>query len=127
MPFNRNQFVLHLKSNALPGYGQGRCAKHVRKALQAGGAQILQYAPSGKDFALVLIQVGFHQITVENPDTFHYMKGDVMVMQPYNGGNPHGHVAGFDGSRWISDFIQTDFWAGPGYRDTRPSYAVYRY
>jgi hypothetical protein len=54
---------------------------------------------------------------------------DVMVMQPHNGGLQAGHVAGYDGQKWISDFVQTDFWAGPVYRNQipRPSYVVYRY
>lgn len=74
--------------------------------------------------------LGFHQITVENPDTFHFLKGDVMVMEPYIGSANHaGHVAGYDGRNWISDFAQNDFWAGPRYRkqNPRPNYAVYRY
>lgn len=127
MSIDLNQFAYHLRINALSGYGQGKCAKHVRFALQAAGAQIQQYASSGRTFGPVVLQLGFHEIDVTNPDTFHFMKGDVMVMQPYIGGSPHGHVAGFDGSEWISDFRQTDFWAGPGYRSERPSYAVYRY
>lgn len=127
MPVNLNQFAQHLRSQALPGFGQGKCAKYVRQALQAAGAQIQQFAASGKDFGPVVLQLGFHEITVENPDTSQFIKGDVMVMEPYSGGNPHGHVAGFDGSKWISDFIQTDFWAGPGYRAERPGYVVYRY
>ncbi|KQV46624.1 hypothetical protein [Duganella sp. Root336D2] len=127
MPLNLDQFAQHLRTNALPGFGQGKCAKYVRMALQAGGAQISQYAPAGRDFGPVLLQLGFHAITVDNPDTFHFMKGDVMVMQPYTGGNQNGHVAGYDGSKWISDFIQSDFWAGPGYRAERPSHVVYHY
>lgn len=127
MPVDLTLFAQSLRSNALPGFGQGKCAKHVRLALQAAGAQIPSYAGSGKDFGPILQQLGFHQITVENPDTFHFMRGDVMVMQPFTGGNQHGHVAGYDGSKWISDFIQTDYWAGPGYRAERPSNVVYRY
>jgi hypothetical protein len=50
------------------------------------------------------------------------------VMEPYKGSaNNAGHVAGFDGKHWISDFIQRDFWAGQEYRKQRPAYVVYRY
>jgi type VI protein secretion system component Hcp len=42
-------------------------------------------------------------------------------------GSTAGHVAGYDGKNWISDFVQNDFWAGPAYRKERPHYAVYRY
>lgn len=128
MSFDSEKFAKHLNENALRGFGQGKCAKHVRRALQAAGARVPQpYEGSGKDYGPVLLQLGFHQITVEKPETFSFMKGDVMVMQPHEGGGPHGHVAGYDGKKWISDHVQTDFWAGPGYRKNRPSYAVYRY
>jgi hypothetical protein len=42
-------------------------------------------------------------------------------------GSTAGHVAAYNGKYWISDFIQTDFWAGPDYRTEKPHYAVYRY
>jgi hypothetical protein len=70
--------------------------------------------------------LGFHKITVTDPAHFHFMKGDVMVMEPHKGSTA-GHVAGYDGKDWISDFVQTDFWAGPDYRREKPHYAVYRY
>jgi len=128
MSFDQEKFAEHLKANALGGYGQGKCAKYVRRALQAAGAKIPQpYEGSGKDYGPVLLQLGFHEITVEKPETFGFLKGDVMVMQLHDGGGAHGHVAGFDGKNWISDHVQNDFWAGPGYRKKRPSYAVYRY
>lgn len=62
-----------------------------------------------------------------DPATFNFMSGDVMVMEPHKGGSKAGHVAGYDGSRWVSDFVQNDFWAGPGYRTEKPHYVVYRY
>jgi hypothetical protein len=57
---------------------------------------------------------------------FNFIKGDVMVMQPHSR-STEGHVAGYDGRNWVSDFVQRDFWAGSKYRDERPDYAVYRY
>jgi len=77
---------------------------------------------------LTLERLGFHEITVDDPDKFNFIRGDVMVMEPYEGSKVSaGHVAGYDGKNWISDFVQVDFWAGPGYRNKRPHYAVYRY
>lgn len=29
--------------------------------------------------------------------------GDVIIIQPYEGGNPSGHMALFDGQEWYSD------------------------
>ena len=99
----------------------------VRKALQAGGADFHGvYPPTGKEFGPALEALGFHEITVKDPDKFSFIKGDVMVMEPHTGSTA-GHVAGYDGKRWISDFVQRDFWAGKEYRKERPHYAVYRY
>lgn len=127
---NCEKFVKHLRAQASPRPpGHGRCGEYVRKALQAGGAQLHGlYPPTGKEFGPILEMLGYHEVTVEDPDHFNFMKGDVMVMQPYKTSkNLAGHVAGYDGKNWISDFVQRDFWAGPAYRSEKPHYAVYRY
>ena len=129
MPIDIDKFTKHLRSNALPKYGKGRCGEYVRKALQAGGAKFHgRYPPTGKEYGPTLEMLGFHKITVEDPAKFTFLKGDVMVMEPYKGSTA-GHVAGYDGKDWISDFVQNDFWAGPRYRNQkpRPIYAIYRY
>jgi hypothetical protein len=130
MPVDLDKFAKHLRANADKGPpGKGRCGEYVRKALQGGGAKFHgAYPPTGKQFGPALEMLGFHEITVEDPDNFNFIKGDVMVMEPYKGGKTTaGHVAGYDGKDWISDFVQRDFWAGQGYRTQRPHYAVYRY
>lgn len=127
MPVDIDKFVKHLRANADEvGFGKGQCGVFVRKALQAGGAKFSPYPPIGKEYGPTLLMLGFHEITVVNPDTFSFMKGDVMAMEPYKGSTA-GHVAGYDGQNWVSDFVQRDFWAGPKYRKERPKYAVYRY
>jgi hypothetical protein len=131
MPIDLEKFVKHLRANAdQVGFGYGKCGEYVRKALQAGGAHFNEYNPPpyGKLYGPTLERLGFHEITVDNPDRFSFIRGDVMVMEPYTGSTA-GHVAGYDGQKWISDFVQRDFWAGPAYRNQkpRPSYAVYRY
>jgi len=130
MAIDLAKFTKYLRAHADPKPpGHGRCGEFVRKALQAGGANFHgSYPPQGKLFGPALEMLGFHQITVDNPDTFGFLSGDVMVMEPYKGStNNAGHVAGYDGTNWISDFVQRDFWAGKKYRDERPHYAVYRY
>ncbi len=130
MPIDLDKFTKQLRANADPGPpGHGKCGEYVRKALQAGGADFGgSYPAKAKSYGPTLEMLGFHEITVDNPDHFGFIKGDVMVMEPYKGSkNNAGHVAGYDGKRWISDFIQRDFWAGHDYRMQRPSYAVYRY
>lgn len=128
MSVDLERFCQHLRRHALPPFGQGKCGEYVRRALQAAGAGINPpYVGSAKDYGPVLVQLGFQPIAVTNPDGFGFRRGDIMVMQPCVGGRPFGHIAGFDGRNWISDHIQRDFWAGPGYRKQRPVYVVYRY
>jgi hypothetical protein len=128
MPIDLDKFTRHLYDAADKRmHSRGRCGEYVRKALQAGGANFHgDYPATGKEFGPTLEMLGFHEITVDNPDTFHFIKGDVMVMEPHSGSTA-GHVAGYDGKRWVSDFVQRDFWVGKEYRKERPHYAVYRY
>lgn len=130
MPINIDKFVKYLSQHALRDHhGKGKCGEYVRKALQAAGANFNEYSPPhyGKLYGLTLERLGFQEITVDDPDHFNFIRGDVMVMQPHKGGLQAGHVAGYDGQSWISDFVQRDFWAGKDYRKERPPYAVYRY
>ena len=130
MPVDIKKFTKHLRDNvALMPPGKGRCGEYVRKALQAGGANFNGSNPgTGKEYGPTLLRLGFHEIIVANPDTFNFMPGDIMVMEPYEKStNNAGHVAGYDGRNWISDFIQNDYWAGPRYRKERPKNAVFRY
>lgn len=128
MPVDLKKFTKHLYDAAdKKTFGHRRCGEYVRKALQAGGASFHgSYPHTGKEFGPTLEMLGFHQITVDDPAHFNFLAGDVMVMEPHKG-STEGHVAGYDGKRWISDFVQTDFWAGPAYRREKPHYAVYRY
>ncbi|CAJ0801399.1 hypothetical protein LMG7141_03962 [Ralstonia condita] len=98
----------------------GRCAEYVRKAIEWGGIS-LQRTRSAKDYGLSLLAAGFHE-AIGSP-----VKGDVIVIQPAPG-HPHGHMAIYDDSHWISDFKQLHgFYPGPAYRSAQPAYKIYRY
>jgi len=129
MTIDIKKFTKHLRAHAdSTPPGHGKCGEYVRKALQAGGAHFNEFGPPryGKLYGLTLERLGFHEITVDDPDNFIFMSGDVMVMEPHTGSTA-GHVAGYDGKNWVSDFVQRDCWAGPKYRKEKPHYAVYRY
>lgn len=128
MPVDLQKFTKHLYDAAdKKGFGRRLCGRYVREALQAGGANFHGANPRyGKDFGPALEMLGFHQVTVDNPDGFAFVSGDVMVMEPHTG-SKEGHVAAYNGKQWISDFVQRDFWAGPSYRKEKPHYVVYRY
>jgi hypothetical protein len=51
--------------------------------------------------------------------------GDIAVIQRTSNG-PHGHIEGYDGANWISDFVQREFWPGPKYRAEKPRFEIYR-
>ncbi|MFC5459804.1 hypothetical protein [Massilia niabensis] len=125
MRLDTEKFAQHLRRKARDK-SQGRCAFYVRLALQAGGARLGSHPGHAKEYGPTLRRIGFSEITVENPLTYKFMKGDIVVIQPYSGGNKSGHIAGFDGTQWISDFVQKDFWSGPQYRKHKPSHAFYR-
>ena len=125
MPFNTDEFTKHLRQHAA-GHSVHRCARYVRLALEAGGADTKGYQVPAKTYGPIMLQNGFHEITVEAPETFLFLKGDVVVIQNYPGGDDNGHIAAFDGNNWISDFVQHGFWPGTGYAKARPSYAVFR-
>lgn len=79
----------------------GYCAKFVADALQHSGfiftrqAHAYQYHTNG-----ILKNIGFVQISQGSP-----MKGDICVTNR-SSSHTSGHIAIFDGSNWISDFIQ---------------------
>jgi hypothetical protein len=126
MAIDIDTFTRKLRALALPPFGNSVCAKHVRLALEAGGANTSGHPALAREWGPTLLKIGFHLVPIDDPDTYPFRKGDVMVMEPYQGGNPAGHIAGFDGKNWISDFVQRDYWCGPGYRKERPGNVVYR-
>lgn len=99
----------------------GLCARYVRKALQSAGYDFTpnpsayQYATRG-----TLAQAGFVKISNSAPPQV----GDVVV---YNRSakHRHGHIQIFDGSNWVSDFVQrnkspySDTYSYTTWRDAR--------
>lgn len=120
-----DKFATHLRSKAVDK-SRGKCVLYVRLALRAGGANLGKHPEHAKDYGPVLRRIGYSEIAVENPATYKFMKGDIVVIQPYTGGSKSGHIAAFDGTQWISDFVQRDFWSGPQYRKHKPTHAFYR-
>lgn len=101
-PFNVDKFVSTLSSNA-GSSSSGKCARHVRLALNAAGVEGTAgvSAYMYKDW---LPSKGFHEISTSTTP----QAGDIIVnASGYNGKNVHGHVQGYTGSQWISDFKQS--------------------
>lgn len=125
MPFDNEEFVRTLRENA-GTRSKKQCAKFVRQALEAGGADTSGHPAQAKRYANLLARNGFHEVTILDPATQLFRKGDIVVMEPTQGGNPAGHIAAFDGKDWISDFVQSGFWPGPAYAREKPKYVVFR-
>lgn len=127
MSYDVDKFILHLRSSAhKTGYGNGQCALFVRKALNAGGANTSGHPTPAKEWGPTLERNAFHEVPVGDLAAFTFLKGDIVIIQPPTHGRPEGHIAAFDGKTWVSDFVQREFWPGPGYRKEKPSYVLYR-
>ncbi|MQA41727.1 NlpC/P60 family protein [Rugamonas aquatica] len=99
----------------------GKCAAYVRKAIEAGGVRLHRHA-SAKDYGENLIAAGFAVV-----ETTILNAGDVVVIQPI-AGHSHGHVAMYDGAKWVSDFKQrSGFYPSESYRKFKPAFAIYRH
>jgi hypothetical protein len=121
------KFTEHLRNNAdNAGFGKGRCAYFVRQALAAGGYKPATWPVHAKDWGPWLLLAGFRAVKVDNLRAFMPMKGDVAVIQATTH-RKSGHIQGFDGRNWISDFVQKNrFWPGQEYRKETPAYVIYR-
>jgi type VI secretion system secreted protein VgrG len=127
----------------------GQCAKYVREALEAGGLDLTHHPRSAKDYGPTLLANGFkktyefqqikspkEELDASSVNVSHSpgpadqeyvsQKGDVAIIQPYDGGRTDGHITMYDGTQWVSDFKQRDMWGGPGYRKNKPPCIVYR-
>lgn len=126
MAFDADKAVANIVAGKKDG-STGKCATHVRLALVAGGMDTSGNPVSAKDYGPFLTKKEFKAIADADVEKAAFAKADVVVIQPYQGGSSHGHIAMYSGTAWISDFEQNDMWGGPGYRKNKPSHAVYRY
>ncbi|HEY1930491.1 MAG TPA: hypothetical protein VGG99_00620 [Acetobacteraceae bacterium] len=121
--FDKQKFAAALDDNALPPFGRGVCATYVRKALEAAGLNTAGHPFYAKDWGPTLLRLGFAAVPA---DGFSARLGDVAVIQSTSQ-SVAGHIEGFDGKNWVSDFVQPAFWPGPGFRTEKPAYTVYRW
>jgi hypothetical protein len=125
--FDIDKAVNFLNEHAYPKYDKntcGYCARAIRKALEAGGLNTANRPNSAKDYGPLLLRLGFQTISSTN---YTPLKGDIRVFQSYPGGGVHGHINMYNGNQWISDFRENGFWPGPGYREYKPSFGIFRW
>jgi LysM repeat protein len=123
-PFSINEFVNALNNKAL-SRSVGKCAKYVRLALEAGAGNTKGHPVAAKKYGPTLNQIGFREV-----DTNQYtpQKGDVVVFDQHTDAkktHPYGHIAGYTGTQWVSDFKQRNM--NPYRGAPNVPYKIYRY
>ncbi|MDR6185528.1 hypothetical protein QE384_001429 [Acinetobacter baylyi] len=98
---------------------QQNVAKSVRIALQSAGAKIISHPVAASDWGDTLTKIGYRQI---QPAFDHPQKGDIYIIKR-TPNHIYGHIAGYSGSQWISDFKQNSY---DVYRDDNVTYTYYR-
>lgn len=118
MPWDRYLAAQYARNHA-QDHSTGLCAHYVSEAIRYGGVNIPN-TPYARDMGNTLLLAGFQSMD-ENSDI-----GDIAVIQPVQG-HPYGHVCIYDGSNWISDFIQQTMYPGQAYRDAQAPYVIFRH
>jgi len=123
--FDRQRFVSYLRDNVSPAqFGEGKCALHVRLALADAGLVPESHPVSAKDWGPTLETLGFTQVPGDDSEA---VLGDIAVIQATSD-SEHGHIEGYDGTEWISDFVQKrGFWPGPTFRAEKPAFVLYHW
>ena len=137
--FDKTEFGRDLTANVSAAtFGVGMCAKYVRHALAAAGLSPATWPVSAKDWGPTLLAMGFReharngylavngQFNACSIEPYVPALGDIVVMQATST-SEHGHMAGYNGTAWVSDFVQRDMWPGPSYRKEKPAHAMYRW
>jgi hypothetical protein len=99
----------------------GRCASYTRAAIEAGGVTLTPVADA-KDYGPSLTAVGFVALPYCPVE---FEAGDVVIFNQVQD-HPHGHMAMYDGTQWVSDWAQAHFAPGSKYRQ-HMDYVIYRY
>ncbi|OTG64698.1 CHAP domain-containing protein [Acinetobacter silvestris] len=96
-----------------------KCAKSIRIALETAGARFVQHPVAAADWGNTLTKIGYRQI---QPAFDHPKKGDIYIINRTNK-HRYGHIAGFTGLEWVSDFKQRSY---DVYKDAQVTYEYYR-
>jgi len=127
--FNIEEAIKTLNQNAQPK-SIGKCGKYVRFALEGGELNTTGHPEGARDYDAFLTAKGFDILAVENLKNYKPVKGDIAVFEAFKGdkkNHPWGHVQMHNGTQWVSDFKQNNFWAGSDYSKAKPAYTILRW
>ena len=117
--YDNEKVVTYIRENKA-NKSRCMCAWYSMKAIRNGGCYNCYIYP-GYAYNKILPQLGFKEISVKN---YIPKKGDVSVL-PQNSHSTFGHIAIYDGRKWISDFEQSSIYPGKAYR-TVGKYQIFR-
>ncbi|MDQ9020464.1 hypothetical protein RFI02_05005 [Acinetobacter sichuanensis] len=96
-----------------------RCARSIRIALQTAGAKFIDHPIAAADWGDTLEEIGYKQI---QPSFDAPQEGDIYIIDRTRK-HRYGHIAGYTGSEWVSDFKQRSY---DVYKDSNVTYKYYR-
>ena len=105
--FDRKSAVDYLTNPAHGWTGtksKGKCAKAIRKSINAGGVKTPKNPVPAKDYQDYLPTLGFNPVELKG---YNAQNGDIAVF-PAIPGNPYGHIEMYTGDGWQSDYIQPE-------------------
>ncbi|WP_213014392.1 CHAP domain-containing protein [Acinetobacter baretiae] len=82
-----------------------KCAKHVRLALESAGAQVKSHPVAAADWGQTLEKIGYKRIS---PAFDKPQEGDIYIIVRTKT-HGYGHIAGYTGKNWVSDFRQNSY------------------
>ncbi|GAA5004426.1 hypothetical protein GCM10023206_08720 [Acinetobacter puyangensis] len=116
--FNLDEFTNKLK-NINRQTSSSKCAKSIRIALQSAGAKIQSHPVAASDWGNTLLSLGYRQI---KPSFDQPKEGDIYIIHRTQK-HKYGHIAGYSGQNWVSDFKQRSH---DVYKDKNVSYSYFR-
>ncbi len=116
--FDLSKFTQKL-SNVTARRSSEKCAKSIRVALQSAGAKIQSHPVAAADWGGTLTKLGYKKI---NPAFDNPQRGDIYIIDR-TGSHVYGHIAGYSGSGWVSDFKQSGYAV---YKNENVKYSYYR-
>ena len=96
------------------------CAWYSMKAIRSGGCYNCYIYPAYA-YNKILPQLGFKEVSINN---YSPKIGDISVL-PKNSKSCFGHIAIYNGKKWISDFEQNDIFPGKSYKNVG-KYQIFR-
>ena len=116
--FNLDKFTNKLKGITRQT-STSKCARSIRVALQSAGAQIQSHPVAASDWGNTLLSLGYREIkpSFDNPK-----EGDIYIIHRTQQ-HKYGHIAGYSGQNWVSDFKQRSY---DVYKDKNVRYSYFR-